>query len=89
LLLFRKLNLLKQSQLIINIYLYRLAPLFALINNLIEVRLDAWKFLSKYKRPIPYKASDIGIWSDIISAISYVAVLTNVTKHIKHKIEDY
>ncbi|UJR10628.1 hypothetical protein I4U23_014825 [Adineta vaga] len=56
---------------------FPLAPLLALINNLIELRLDAWKLLSKYKRPIPYKASDIGIWSDIISAISYLAVLTN------------
>ncbi|CAF2393453.1 unnamed protein product [Rotaria sp. Silwood2] len=56
---------------------FPLAPLFALLNNIIEIRLDAWKFLSKYKRPIPFKASDIGIWSDIISAISYVAVLTN------------
>ncbi|CAF4830476.1 unnamed protein product [Rotaria sp. Silwood1] len=56
---------------------FPLAPLFALLNNVIEIRLDAWKFLSKYKRPIPFKASDIGIWSDIISAISYVAVLTN------------
>jgi hypothetical protein len=56
-----------------------LAPLFALFNNLIELRLDAWKFLSKYKRPIPFKASDIGIWGDIITAISYLAVLTNVS----------
>ncbi|CAF1193623.1 unnamed protein product [Rotaria sordida] len=56
---------------------FPLAPLFALLNNIIEIRLDAWKFLSKYKRPIPFKASDIGIWSDIISAISYIAVLTN------------
>ncbi|CAF3392764.1 unnamed protein product [Rotaria sp. Silwood1] len=56
---------------------FPLAPLFALINNLIEVRLDAWKFLSKYKRPIPHKASDIGIWGNIMSAVSYLAVLTN------------
>ncbi|CAF0816209.1 unnamed protein product [Adineta steineri] len=56
---------------------FPLAPLFALFNNLIEIRLDAWKFLSKYKRPIPFKASDIGIWGDIISGISYFAVLTN------------
>lgn len=57
----------------------RLAPLFALANNLIELRLDAWKLLSKYKRPIPYKASDIGIWDRILSAISHLAVLTNVS----------
>lgn len=64
------------------LYMYsffdRLAPLFALVNNIIELRLDAWKFLSKYRRPIPHKASDIGIWSDIMSGISYFAVLTNV-----------
>lgn len=69
--------------------IFRLAPLFALFNNVIEIRLDAWKFLSKYKRPIPFKASDIGIWSDIISAISYIAVLTNVrlTLHTARKID--
>jgi len=66
--------------------MYRLAPLFALLNNLIEIRLDAWKLLSKHKRPIPFKASDIGIWCDIISAISYFAVLTNVNIHFKNKL---
>ncbi|CAF1466810.1 unnamed protein product, partial [Adineta steineri] len=54
-----------------------LAPLFALANNIVELRLDAWKLLSKYKRPIPFKAADIGIWSDIFSGVSYLAVLTN------------
>ena len=62
----------------VSLWSSRLAPLFALVNNIIELRLDAWKFLSKYKRPIPHKAADIGIWSDIISGISYFAVLTNV-----------
>ena len=63
---------------VVPILFARLAPLFALIKNLIGLRLDAWKFLSKYKRPIPRKAANIGIWSDIISAISHFAVLTNV-----------
>ncbi|CAM4909523.1 unnamed protein product [Rotaria socialis] len=56
---------------------FPLAPLCALINNLIELRLDAWKLLTKYKRPLPFKASDIGIWNDIIAAVSHLAVLTN------------
>ncbi|CAF3714176.1 unnamed protein product [Adineta steineri] len=56
---------------------FPLAPLFALINNLVELRLDAWKLLTRYKRPIPFKAADIGIWSDIFSGVSYLAVLTN------------
>ncbi|CAF1416043.1 unnamed protein product [Adineta steineri] len=56
---------------------FPLAPLFALANNIVELRLDAWKLLTRYKRPIPFKAADIGIWSDIFSAVSYLAVLTN------------
>ena len=63
----------------------RLAPLFALINNAIELRLDAWKFLSKYKRPIPFKAADIGIWGDILSGVSYFALLTNVSNFEEEK----
>ena len=61
-----------------------MAPLFAVINNIIELRLDAWKFLSKYKRPIPHKASDIGIWGDIMSGVSYLAVVTNVIQIVKN-----
>ncbi|CAM4777756.1 unnamed protein product [Rotaria magnacalcarata] len=56
---------------------FPLAPLFALLNNLIGIRLDAWKFLSKFKRAIPFKASDIGIWEDVIVCVSYLAVVTN------------
>ena len=57
----------------------RLAPLLALMNNLLELRGDAWKFLTKYRRPVLYKAGDIGVWTDILSAVSYLAVLTNVS----------
>ncbi|CAF1501688.1 unnamed protein product, partial [Adineta steineri] len=56
---------------------FPLAPLFALANNIVELRLDAWKLLTRYKRPVPFKAADIGIWSDIFSGVSYLAVLTN------------
>ncbi|CAF2527310.1 unnamed protein product [Rotaria sp. Silwood2] len=55
----------------------RLAPLFALLNNTLELRLDAWKFLTKYRRPVLHKAANIGIWTNILSSISYFAVLTN------------
>ncbi|CAF3386640.1 unnamed protein product [Rotaria socialis] len=56
---------------------FPLAPLFALLNNIIGIRLDAWKFLSKFKRAIPFRASDIGIWEDVIVGVSYLAVVTN------------
>uniref|UniRef100_A0A8C7WFE7 Anoctamin n=1 Tax=Oncorhynchus mykiss TaxID=8022 RepID=A0A8C7WFE7_ONCMY len=54
-----------------------LAPLFALINNWVEVRLDAQKFVSQYRRPVAERAQDIGIWLDILQVITYVAVISN------------
>uniref|UniRef100_A0A8C2KD49 Anoctamin n=1 Tax=Cyprinus carpio TaxID=7962 RepID=A0A8C2KD49_CYPCA len=54
-----------------------LAPLFALINNWVEVRLDAQKFVCEYRRPVVERAQDIGIWLTILKFISYLAVITN------------
>uniref|UniRef100_A0A7N6BWG2 Anoctamin n=1 Tax=Anabas testudineus TaxID=64144 RepID=A0A7N6BWG2_ANATE len=39
---------------------FPLAPLFALLNNIIEIRLDAKKFVKELRRPIAVKAKDIG-----------------------------
>lgn len=55
-----------------------LAPLFALINNWIEIRLDAQKFVMEYRRPVVERAQDIGIWFPIMQFITHIAVLSNV-----------
>ena len=39
---------------------FPLAPLCALINNVIEIRLDAYKFVTQWKRPLALRAQDIG-----------------------------
>uniref|UniRef100_A0A8C6THW1 Anoctamin n=1 Tax=Neogobius melanostomus TaxID=47308 RepID=A0A8C6THW1_9GOBI len=39
---------------------FPLAPLFALLNNIIEIRLDAKKFVTELRRPIAARAKDIG-----------------------------
>lgn len=39
---------------------FPLAPLFALLNNIIEIRLDAKKYVTEVRRPIAAKAKDIG-----------------------------
>lgn len=59
---------------------FPLAPLFALINNLLEVRLDAYKFVVATRRPLPERARDPGVWLSIIDIISNAAVLTNVSE---------
>ncbi|XP_026176724.1 anoctamin-7 [Mastacembelus armatus] len=54
-----------------------LAPLFALFNNWVEMRLDAQKFVTEYRRPVAERAQDIGIWFPILQFITHTAVLSN------------
>lgn len=56
---------------------FPLAPLFALINNIFEMRLDAKKFIKYYRRPVPERVKDIGIWFNIIEAIGRISVVSN------------
>ena len=41
---------------------FPLAPLFAWLNNIIEIRLDAFKFVSVLQRPLAERAQDIGMY---------------------------
>ncbi|NXF34107.1 ANO7 protein, partial [Nyctibius bracteatus] len=54
-----------------------LAPLFALLNNWVEIRLDAQKFVCDYRRPVAERAQGIGIWFSILEAITHLAVISN------------
>uniref|UniRef100_A0A672KVG8 Anoctamin n=1 Tax=Sinocyclocheilus grahami TaxID=75366 RepID=A0A672KVG8_SINGR len=56
---------------------FPLAPLFALLNNIIEIRLDAKKFVTELRRPIAVRAKDIGIWYTLLRGLSKVAVIVN------------
>lgn len=40
---------------------FPLGPFFALINNLLEIRLDAYKFIVVFQRPMASRAQDIGM----------------------------
>lgn len=57
---------------------FPLGPLFAFLNNILEIRIDAFKVLTQLKRPLPKKAQDIGIWLPILNTISKLGVITNV-----------
>ncbi|KAM8892171.1 anoctamin-1 isoform 2-T2 [Spinachia spinachia] len=56
---------------------FPLAPAFALLNNVIEIRLDAAKFVTEIRRPDAVRCKDIGIWYDILCGISKFSVITN------------
>lgn len=56
---------------------FPLAPLFALLNNVLEIRLDARKLVCSYRRPVGVRVPNIGIWYRILDSIGKLAVLTN------------
>ncbi|KAJ8261623.1 hypothetical protein GJAV_G00156420 [Gymnothorax javanicus] len=58
---------------------FPLAPLLALINNMVEIRVDAWKITTQFRRNIPEKAQDIGAWQPILRGVAILAVATNAT----------
>jgi len=57
---------------------FPLAPLCALINNIVELRLDAYKLVKYYQRSAALKAQDIGAWHNILNTFALIAVASNV-----------
>lgn len=57
---------------------FPLAPVLALVNNLFEIRVDAWKITTQFRRMVPEKAQDIGAWQPILQGVAILAVATNV-----------
>ncbi|XP_022096905.1 anoctamin-7-like isoform X1 [Acanthaster planci] len=56
---------------------FPLAPLFALLNNWIEIRLDGSKYVCEVRRSVADRAQDIGIWYNILEFIANLAVISN------------
>jgi len=56
---------------------FPLAPVFALLNNWVEIRLDAQKFICDTRRAVAERAKDIGIWFSVLSVVTQIAVVTN------------
>ncbi|KAL0266430.1 UNVERIFIED_CONTAM: hypothetical protein PYX00_008965 [Menopon gallinae] len=56
---------------------FPLAPLFALLNNWVEIRLDAQKFVCHTRRGVPERTEDIGMWFKILQYLAHIAVITN------------
>ena len=56
---------------------FPLGPLFALINTIIEIRIDAIKFLCYFRRPDVARVKDIGAWYDVLEALTRASVLVN------------
>ena len=56
---------------------FPLAPFIAFLNACLEIKLDAFKFITQLRRPIPAKIKNIGAWFNILQVIAILSVLTN------------
>ncbi len=54
-----------------------IGPLIFLLVNLIDIRLDAKRLLWLYKRPVGYRAQDIGTWNVICNFLNIIGIVTN------------
>lgn len=56
---------------------FPLGPLFALLNSVVEIRVDAINFVSQFRRPDCARAEDIGAWFRILEGVTRISVLVN------------
>lgn len=57
--------------------IWPLAPVMALLNNIVEFRSDAFKMVTHFRRPLPKRTDTIGPWLDCLSFLSWLSALTN------------
>jgi len=59
---------------------FPLAPLMAVLNNIVEIRTDGFKLLTANPRPDYRGAQNIGTWYSILEVLGIVSVMTNVAQ---------
>ncbi|KER26666.1 hypothetical protein T265_06164 [Opisthorchis viverrini] len=57
---------------------FPVAGALAFLNNVVEMRGDAFKLTHGYQRPFPQNATSIGIWQIALASMGYAAVLVNI-----------
>lgn len=56
---------------------FPLCALMALVNNMVEIRSDAFKVLKAHQRPEPRQAEDIGSWYTVMHFMCFISIATN------------
>ncbi|KAJ2930954.1 hypothetical protein H1R20_g6155, partial [Candolleomyces eurysporus] len=57
--------------------IWPLAGVMALINNIFELRSDAFKITVHHRRPVPVRTDTIGPWLDALTFLTWLSALTN------------
>jgi hypothetical protein len=58
---------------------FPLAPFFALINNVIEIRTSGFRVAAAYQRPVWKARSGIGSWLGVLNVLGFLAVVRITT----------
>jgi anoctamin-10 len=56
---------------------YPMATFWAVVNNVLEIRADAFKLCRLYQRPVTKRVKDIGAWQ--VSRVSFTRIYLLVT----------
>ncbi|XP_015221058.2 anoctamin-8 isoform X1 [Lepisosteus oculatus] len=56
---------------------FPLAAMCALINNIIEIRSDAFKLCTGLQRPLGQRVESIGQWQNVMEAMGLIAIIVN------------
>lgn len=56
---------------------FPLVPLLCLIANVVKIRADAYRLCNLTRRPVPRRASGIGVWLEVQRAMARISLLTN------------
>lgn len=69
---------------------FPLASLFAMVNNIFEIRSDAWLLCRAHQRPIWRVQEDIGSWASVIFFISIINTVVNaaITAFVGAQLDD-
>ncbi|GLV46184.1 Abnormal X segregation [Carabus blaptoides fortunei] len=56
---------------------YPVAAFWAVLNNIIEIRADAFKLCVAFQRPMARKVKDIGAWQKAFEIVGAMSIMTN------------
>ncbi|KIY72484.1 DUF590-domain-containing protein [Cylindrobasidium torrendii FP15055 ss-10] len=59
--------------------IWPIAPLLAYINNVLELKSDAFKIITHQRRPISVKTDSIGPWLDALTFLTWFAAVINAS----------
>jgi len=57
-------------------------PVIAFFNNIVEVKIDAYKLVKQCRRPIPTKSQGLGTWVHILELFSIISVMNNAALYV-------